>query len=75
MPSSIRATVMATLLCAAVATAADRAPQWGALHLAWGRALEAQGRRDQARDKYTEAARLDLSAADRAEVVRRLAVP
>ena len=26
MPSSIRATVMATLLCAAVATAADRAP-------------------------------------------------
>jgi tetratricopeptide (TPR) repeat protein len=52
--------------------AADRAPNWGALHLAWGRALEAQGRRDQARDKYTEAARLDLSAADRAEVVRRL---
>jgi tetratricopeptide (TPR) repeat protein len=55
--------------------AADRAPRWGALHLAWGRALEAQGRRDQARDKYTEASRLDLSATDRAEVVRRLAVP
>jgi tetratricopeptide (TPR) repeat protein len=52
--------------------AADRAPQWGALHLAWGRALEAQGRRDQARDKYTQAAGMDLSAADRAEVRRRL---
>jgi tetratricopeptide (TPR) repeat protein len=52
--------------------AADRAPQWGALHLAWGRALEAQGRRDQAREKYEQAARMDLSAADRVEVVRRL---
>jgi tetratricopeptide (TPR) repeat protein len=52
--------------------AADRAPRWGALHLAWGRALEAQGRREQAREKYAEAARMDLSVADRAEVVRRL---
>jgi tetratricopeptide (TPR) repeat protein len=52
--------------------AAERAPKWGALHLAWGRALETQGRRDQAREKYVEAARLDLSVADRAEVVRRL---
>jgi tetratricopeptide (TPR) repeat protein len=55
--------------------AADRAPRWGALHLAWGRALEAQGKSDQAREKYEQAARMDLSAADRAEVVRRLAVP
>jgi len=56
--------------------AADRAPRWGALHLAWGRALEAQGRREQAREKYAEAARMDLSVADRAEVVRRLgAIP
>ncbi len=52
--------------------AADRAPRWGALHLAWGRALEAQGRREQAREKYEQASRLDLSATDRAEVVRRL---
>jgi tetratricopeptide (TPR) repeat protein len=52
--------------------AADRAPRWGALHLAWGRALEAQGRRNQAREKYTQAAGMDLSAADRAEVRRRL---
>ena len=53
--------------------AADRAPHWGALHLAWGRALEAQGSRDQAREKYAQAARMDLSAADRAEVTRRIA--
>ena len=33
--------------------AADHAPQWGALHLAWGRALEADGKRDDAREKYT----------------------
>lgn len=52
--------------------AAERAPRWGALHLAWGRALEARGRIGQAREKYAEAAGMDLSAADRAEVVRRL---
>lgn len=52
--------------------AADRAPRWGALHLAWGRALEALGRREEARTKYRAAAGMDLSAADRAEVVRRL---
>ncbi len=50
------------------------APRWGALHLAWGRALAAQDRADAAREKYREAARLDLSAADRAEVARLLAV-
>lgn len=52
--------------------AANRAPRWGGLHLAWGRALEAQGRHDQAHEKYAEAAGMDLSAADRAEVARRL---
>ncbi|WP_298126125.1 tetratricopeptide repeat protein [Brevundimonas sp.] len=52
--------------------AAERAPQWGALHLAWGRALWAQGRRDQARERWRAAAGMDLSAADRAEVARRL---
>jgi tetratricopeptide (TPR) repeat protein len=56
--------------------AAERAPRWGALHLAWGRALEAQGRLEQAREKYEQASRMDLSVADRAEVVRRLgAIP
>jgi Tfp pilus assembly protein PilF len=52
---------------------AERAPLWGALQLAWGRALAAQGQAATARDKYREAARLDLSAADRAAVTRLLA--
>ncbi|WP_426038595.1 hypothetical protein [Brevundimonas sp. DC300-4] len=56
-----------------IRAAADRAPQWGALHLARGRALEADGKRDEAREKYTEAARMNLAAADRAEMVRRMA--
>jgi tetratricopeptide (TPR) repeat protein len=53
--------------------AAERAPRWGGLHLAWARALEALGREKQARAKYAQAARLDLSAADRAAVRRLLA--
>lgn len=53
--------------------AAERAPHWGALHLAWGRALEADGKRAEAVVKYRAAAVMDLSAADRAEVMRRLA--
>lgn len=55
--------------------AAERAPHWGGLHLAWGRALEAQGRRSEAVAKYRAAAGMDLSAADRADVGRRLAGP
>ncbi|HZW14752.1 MAG TPA: hypothetical protein VFF66_00715 [Brevundimonas sp.] len=55
--------------------AAERTPHWGELHLAWGRALEAAGRRGEARAKYRAAAGMDLSAADRAEVGRRLAGP
>ena len=53
--------------------AAERAPRWGALHLAWGRALEAEGQRNQAMAKYRAAAGMDLSAAEQAEVTRRLA--
>jgi tetratricopeptide (TPR) repeat protein len=52
--------------------AAERAPRWGALHLAWGRSLQALGRPEEARAKFAEAARLDLSAADRAETRTRL---
>lgn len=52
--------------------AAAFAPRWGALHLAWGKALAAQGRAEAAREKNRQAARLDLSASDRAEVVRLL---
>jgi tetratricopeptide (TPR) repeat protein len=55
------------------ALAAQRAPRWGALHLAWGRSLAALGRTDEAQTKWAEAARLDLSAADRAEAARLLA--
>jgi tetratricopeptide (TPR) repeat protein len=59
------------------AAAAEFAPRWGALHLAWGRSLETAGgeARTQARARYMEAAKLHLSAADRAEVQRRLARP
>ncbi len=53
--------------------AAERAPRWGALHLAWGRSLEALGRKSQARERYQAAFRLDLSAADRAALRRALA--
>jgi tetratricopeptide (TPR) repeat protein len=53
--------------------AAQRTPHWGALHLAWGRALEAAGSRGEAAEQYRAAAGMDLSAADRAEVRRRLA--
>ncbi len=53
--------------------AAERAPRWGGLHLAWGRALETDGKRAEAAVKYRAAAAMDLSAADRAEVTRRLA--
>lgn len=52
--------------------AARFAPKWGALNLAWGQALDANGRRDEALVKYRAAAGMDLSAADRAEVTRRL---
>lgn len=55
------------------AVAAKRAPRWGGLHLAWGRALEAQGRRDEAGVKYQAALGMDLSAAEMADCRRRLA--
>ena len=48
--------------------ALERAPRWGAAHLAAGRSLQALGRPEQARARYAQAARLDLSAADRAQV-------
>lgn len=55
------------------AAAAERAPRWGKLHLAWGKALATVGRPEEAREKYSAAAAMDLSAADRAEVTRRMA--
>ena len=53
--------------------AAERAPRWGALHLAWGRSLDALGRREPARERYIRATQLDLSEADRAQARALLA--
>lgn len=55
------------------ADAAERAPHWGGLFRAWGETLDALGRGAEAQTKYRAAAALDLSAADRAAVVRKLA--
>ena len=54
--------------------AAERAPRWGALHLAWARALWALGRHDEAREKLRSAAGMDLSARDRALLQRMMRV-
>ncbi|MFN9251653.1 MAG: hypothetical protein ACK58O_11450 [Brevundimonas sp.] len=54
------------------ADAAERAPRWGALHLAWGDALNRLGRRDEAIAKWRLAAGMDLSARERAVVTQRL---
>ena len=48
--------------------AAQHAPNWGRLHLKWGEALARLGRADEARAQWRIAARLSLSAADRAEL-------
>lgn len=53
--------------------ALERAPQWGAAHLAAGRTLSALRGPERAAQAYRRALRLDLSAADRAEALRRLA--
>ena len=46
------------------------APNWGRLHLGWGEALMYTGKKDEARTQYQKASTLDLTAADRAELVR-----
>ncbi len=46
------------------------APNWGRLHLKWGEALGYAGRKDEARVQYQKASRLDLTAADKAELAR-----
>jgi tetratricopeptide (TPR) repeat protein len=51
--------------------AADKdAPRWGRNHLRWGQALARQGKTDEAKAQWRAAAGMDLSAADRAELVR-----
>jgi tetratricopeptide (TPR) repeat protein len=50
------------------------APNWGRLHLKWGEALFYVGKKDEAEKQFGIAARLDLSASDRATLARRGAV-
>ena len=46
------------------------APNWGRLHLKWGEALNYAGHKDDAQKQFAQAAGLDLSAADKAELAK-----
>lgn len=48
----------------------ERAPRWGALHMAWGRSLWSLGDRGQARLRFSQAATMDLTERQRAELDR-----
>ena len=50
--------------------AAERAPRWGALYLAWGTALWRTGERESAQEKLRAAAAMDLSPGDRGKLGR-----
>ncbi len=50
--------------------AAREAPNWGRLYLKWGEALTYAGRKDEARKALQQAAGLDMSATDKAELQR-----
>jgi hypothetical protein len=52
------------------AEAEKYAPNWGRLHLKWGEALAAAGKHEDARAQFARAAQLDLTPADRAELVK-----
>ena len=52
------------------AEAAHYAPNWGRLHLKWGEALLWSGDKNGAAKQFALAAKLDLSAADKAELSR-----
>jgi tetratricopeptide (TPR) repeat protein len=47
------------------------APNWGRLHLKWGEALFYTRHKDEAQKQFALAAGLDLSSADKAELVRQ----
>ena len=49
-------------------TAANYAPNWGRLHLKWAQSLARQGKTAEAREHLATARRLDLTAAERAEL-------
>ncbi len=59
------------LALAKFAEAEKYAPNWGRLHLKWGEALGYAGRKDEAQKQYALAAGLDLSAADKAELMKQ----
>jgi tetratricopeptide (TPR) repeat protein len=46
------------------------APHWGRLHLKWGEALGYAGKKDEAQKQFAQAAQLDLSGDDKAELDR-----
>ena len=46
------------------------APNWGRLHLKWGEALGFAGRKDEAQKQFAQAATLDLSNSDQAELAK-----
>ena len=56
------------LALAKFAEADKYAPNWGRLHLKWGEALIYAGKPDEAPKQFAIAAKLDLSAADKAQL-------
>ena len=56
------------LALAKFAEADKYAPNWGRLHLEWGKALMYLGRRTEAQQQFAIASRLDLSPADAASL-------
>ena len=57
-------------MTASSALAAERAPRWGGLHLNWSKALWASGEKGDAQWKLAAAARMDLSASEKLELLR-----
>jgi tetratricopeptide (TPR) repeat protein len=58
------------LALAKLEEAAKYAPNWGRLHLKWGEALLWSGDKDGARKQFQVASGLDLTAAERSELMR-----
>ena len=48
------------------------APNWGRLHFKWGQALSYAGQKNDAKEQFLKASALDLSASDRAALIRWL---
>jgi len=46
------------------------APDWGRLHFKWGEALYYAGKEEEAKTQFAAASRLDISAADKAELAK-----